>query len=168
MKPNDPLSVLTAAAYPLAGVSMAELSLWRPESLVMLAALTLLGAGTAAHHWTGLSDRRGQDLDHAGMVATYAALATAAVGPWYWMLGAAAVGAVLVEYAYDLPNRALLGACVWIAIVAGFVSGVWWITGFGVLFMATGAALQPGGDLEHSAWHVLTAIGTALLYLSFP
>lgn len=166
--PKDPISVVTAGAYPIAGVAVARLSLWRPEALVLLAALTLLGVGTAMHHWTGLGDRFGRDWDHAGMVATYAALATAAVGGAFWMFAAAVLAVFLMEVQWDVRYEAMIGACVWIAIVAGFVSGIPWFTGFGATCMGVGMILQPGRDLEHGGWHLLTALGTAALYLSIP
>lgn len=166
--PRDPLSVLSALAFPAIGYVIGLLSRWDGASRVMFGALLLLCVGTMLHHWTGLSDSFGRDWDHAGMVATYAALATAAVGSWPWMLGAAVLAVVLMEVKWDVPYRGMIGACVWIAIVAGFVSGVWWITLAGVVSLAGAMLVQGGDDLHHSAWHLLAAFGTMLLYLSFP
>lgn len=173
-KPKEPWSVATAATYPLAG-------LWplitRPswETIVFCGALLVLAAGTAWHHWTGLTDPRGQDLDHAGMNAVYLALATFALGAgWPWMVASVLLGVVWVEFLADYENYAMLGACTWLATVVGFTAGQRWHAGGGLALMAAGFVLwnianstdtPAHKDLAHGlGWHNLTAFGTVLLY----
>lgn len=157
---HDPVSTWTAAAYPLVGV----LLLLHPggaEAAVLALALLALGVGTALFH--ARRDKPSQDADHAGMNASYVALATlAAGGPWWAMLLAAAAAAVVVEYVMDHPNRVLMGVTAWITLVALGAAGAYVAQLLGLLLFAVGYALwHLDEDLAHGlGWHVLTAAGT--------
>lgn len=163
---DEPVSAWTALAYVGAGVVVFVVQ-GDGESAVFAAALAFLGVGTFLYHY-----RRGvgwtRDLDHAAMNAAYLALATGAVGgPWWTMALAAAAGAMVVEYVLDHPNRVLMGTLVWIALVAGLFTGSLPLTVAGVILMGLGfAAWNLEGDGWHAVWHLLTATGTALMYLA--
>lgn len=167
---KQPVSTWTALAYVAAGVVVGFLQGWTLPATVFAAAMALLAAGTAAMH-ARHGESWAHDLDHAGMNAAYGALATrAATGDGTLaalaMIAAAVSGALLVEAYLDRPNRELMGAFVWVTFVAGVTTGAVPMAVAGLILMGVGfLAHRKGGDYYHAAWHVLTAAGTALLYL---
>lgn len=163
---DEPISAWTALAYVAAGVAVFVLQ-EDPEAAVFGATLAFLGAGAFAFHYRQEAEWT-RDLDHAAMNAAYLALATGAVGgPWWTMALAAAAGAIVVEYVLDHPNRVLIGTLVWIALVTGLFTGDVGLTVTGVISMGIGfAAWNLEGDLWHGVWHLLTAVGTLLMYLA--
>lgn len=161
--PDEPISTWTGLAYGVAGVLLYR-ELATPEAAVMALCLVALTAGTVAMHyrWTERTSR----ADNAAMNATYLALLTFALGGGAVPMGLAALGGVAVEVVFERPNRVLMGVCVWAAIVAG-------LTGFHPTLTVLGIVLMAGGfgfwlqktDLHHGLWHLMTAPGTAFLYL---
>lgn len=176
MKGHEPISAWTAFAYVAAGAYVL-LTRETANATVFSVAMCLLALGTFVFH--AFDTVWANDLDHAGMNAVYAALATAAVPGTGWVLiGLAAVLGVAAEYAADAPNRAMIGGLMWITIVSGLTAGSVLLTAAGTVLMAAGLAvwtvkrakplfgvmLTP--DRAHGAWHLLTAAGTACLYLA--
>ena len=167
---KQPWSVVTAASYPLVGV-------WPlvehpgPITVMLWIALFLLMLGTGAHHWTGLSDRKGQDLDHIGMNSVYLMLATLAIivftgGSYLWLV-AALVVAVIIDLVADFPNKSLMGGCVFLALVGGVGAGNPNLAIAGFMLMGTGYLYQSGSDMEHGlGWHNLTALGTSVMMMA--
>lgn len=162
--PEDPISTSTAPAYFVMGLLLYR-DLGTPESAVFALCLLALTAGTAAMHYRWSEGTA--SADHAGMNATYLALLTYGLGGGALAMGVAALaGAVLVEFVLNHRNRVLMGVCVWGAIVAGLAGGTPSLTITGVLLMAVGMAFWlMRNDIAHGLWHLLTAPGTALLYL---
>lgn len=168
---REPWSAWSGWLYPLAGATLYALDSTY-STLVLAAALALLGVGTFAFHWWPDSDTT-QSLDHAGMNATYAVLATAAVGGNLVALLVAASLALAAELVWDRPNRALMGALVFLTLVATWsplsVAGFSLLgVGFAVWQIRDPLSLGPirlTPDTGHALWHLLTAAGTALLYL---
>lgn len=163
IQPDEPISTWTGLAYGVVGVLL-WLELGTPEAAVMALCLVALTAGTVAMHyrWTEEASR----ADNAAMNATYLALLTLALGGGAVPMGLAALGGAALEVWTDRPNRVLMGVCVWGGIVAGMVGSASTLTVSGVILMTAGFFfwLQKS-DVSHGLWHLLTAPGTALLYL---
>lgn len=160
---REPLSVYTAASYPIAG-AVSGLVVGGPLSWVWAASMALLGLATAWFHWTG--GPPSSDADHATMNAVLVTLATGAVGAPVWMIVVGAVAAAgVVELWLDRPNRVLLAGLGWVAVCDAVASGheLLGFGGFALIGFAF-AVWQVKTDRTHAVWHVLTGIGLALLW----
>jgi len=162
---DEPWSTLTAPAYALAGIGIAFSSGWANEALVLLLALLALSAGTWRLHASATLGQ-GQDLDHAGMHATFGALAALAMGaPWWLALAVAAGGALYLELRRDVPIEDAMGAYLVVIAVAGITAGAWVPLAVGFALLGGGYVLwREPGDLRHAGWHLATAAGIVALY----
>lgn len=160
---REPISAVTALAYVATGAALVTRST-SLEAIVFAVALAFLAFGTGLFH--ARKSERTRDFDHAGMNAALVALATYAAGGTWWLMAVGAIAAaVVVEFMMDHPNRVLMGAMVWIGLVAAFAAGNVWELMAAIVLMGSGFALwQFETDWAHGAWHVLTAAGMGLLF----
>lgn len=163
-EPPYPWSIGSSAAYSVAAWVIARSGPTAPD-VVMAVALTVLAVGSAWFHLSG-DGTFGQEIDHAGMDATFAALAVYAVGGPWWIMAVAAVGAALaLEVILDRRNRVFVGTCLALAAIATAAGGA-------VLTVLAALAVMGGSfaiwhlrtDRAHAVWHVGTAVGLYLLW----
>lgn len=164
----EPWSTASAGAYVLVGAFVA-LGGGEPEAWVLGSVIVALGLATAAFHGTGQA-ASARDADQALMNGVYLALATYGVGAgWLWLLVAVILGLV-VEVIYDMRNHALMVGMVWVAMVAALTGGRLWYGVLGTALILIGVLAHElehrRPDIYHSAWHVLTAVGTGVLYVA--
>lgn len=156
--PIGPYATWTNVAYPLAGL----VGVWAdptPTAWAMLAALTILGAGSFVYH--GFKTVWANRLDWLGIWAVFAALAVHPIAPdWKGitlvMLAAATAGALLLTYAFrQIGANMLIGVLLVLGLLPVFWSGGW---GLGLASLACflagkfwwtigTAALNPAGLL---------------------
>lgn len=164
MKPAQPWSTVTAAAYPLAGL-LGYLFRPTPEGVVFALAMLALGLGTGWRHWS--PSARSRKADQISMHLVFAGLCVYAVGGgWYWMALGGLTAGVLLEWKFNLKLRPTFGLYVALLLIAVGASRDPVYAGFAAAPMAAGLYVrdQVGGDLAHSFWHDLTAAGLFLLF----
>ena len=168
------LNTASNAAYVLAGVGVA-LWLQTPAAWAFALAMTGLGIGSGAYHWTRSEST--QRLDWAGMLLVFGTLATIAAnptGPAGWAVGIGVLVAGALVYGFKavghdtvlgigvflcaLPPLAKGGVSLWLAIaaLAVFLLAKW----------AHNVDRQTESDSLHAVWHGGTAVAFGLLFLA--
>lgn len=169
--PVGPRNTYSNLAYAACGLFLYWLH-GTPESLVMAASLGFLCLGSMAYH--AVPGRFTAALDHAGMYATFLALATyAAGGTWIPMLAAAVGGALVFQLLVRADLNAMMGVFLWIAGVAAWHRGTYWLlflsaTGFvaAMCFWLLDKRRELVGRWGHAAWHIGTSISISCMYLA--
>lgn len=170
---REPLSTVSNAAY----LGAAAVVLYFDRSAVALifaVALVLLALGSGWMHATSLKrhgetliDPAAEALDHAGMHAALAALATYAVGGGPLLVLAGSIAAPLaLELYFDVRIEVAVALYLWFAGVGLVLAGAFASLLIGLALFGAGYALwHRHTDAAHALWHLLTAAGLAVLFL---
>lgn len=163
---KQPLSTWSALGYVLAAVLIIALAPGL-SSVVLALSLLPLAVGTAFMH--GREDYGWpEDLDHAGMFATFGVLTVFAWGGPWWLALVIAVGGVALELWQDPDIKRAMTVYVVAIVLGSIVTGAFVGTVTGLGLMGVGLITRQKGDLGHSIWHVLTTAGVitlAVVYL---
>jgi hypothetical protein len=175
--PIGPRNTWSNAAYVAAGFAL----LWAdrtPPTVVMCAALVMLGIGSGLYH--GAKTKWANKLDHVGMYLVFGGLVAHGVDPAHpytpaLMLVTGVLLAGLFSYTgIKVSLDIQMGLLLYLSSLPGVLLGNWaelaW--GYGLFltaFLAWHLDLRRSklvGLWGHAVWHVLTALAIGAIYLS--